>query len=116
MNNCTTPACTIKTVAVGPWFLLTLNVEIPRGLPKRDYADFSFDLRFAGLSPRGIPLSIKGTTGPSAIGGIPLLPEKPMNWHELPNFASAGLPVLTPNPRLAFFGIRKGRNQRCTSL
>src|SRR5205814_5289479 len=107
----------VKTVPIGPWFLLTMNVEIPRELPKKDYAQFSFDRQFAGLSPHGIPLSVKGTTGPAAIGTIPLLQEKPVGWHGLPNFAPAGLPVLTPNPRVAFFGIRKAEwKQRCTSL
>jgi hypothetical protein len=94
-------------------FLLTLKVEIPGGLPKRDYAEFRFNRQFAGLSPHGIPLSVKDTTGPAAIGAIPLLPEKPMGWHELPIFATAGLPVLNPNPRLAFSGIQSAELKLC---
>src|ERR1051326_2494640 len=117
MSNSVTPICTVKSVRIGPWFLLYLDVKIPRRLSMRDHAKFSFDREFAGFSPRGRPLSVKGTAGSAAIGIIPLLQEKPEGWHALPNFADAGLPVLTPNARLAFFGIHTAEwNHRCTSL
>jgi len=117
MNNCTPPTCTVKTVRQGPWFLLSLEVKIPRGLPMKDHADFCFDRQFAGLSPRGIPLSVKGSTSPAEVGTIPLVPEKPQGWQALPHFADAGLLVLTPSPRFAFFGINDaGWGERCTSL
>jgi hypothetical protein len=117
MNNCTTPTCTVKTVRQGPWFLLILDVKIPRGLPMKDHAEFSFDRAFAGLSPGGIPLSVKGNTGPAHVGTFPLVPEKPQGWQALPHFANAGLLVRSESPRLVFFGIRDaGWRQRCTSL
>lgn len=67
MNNCTAPTCTLKTVRQGPWFLLRLQVELPQGLPMRDYAKFGFDREFAGLSPRGVPLSVKASVSPAAM-------------------------------------------------
>lgn len=77
-----------------------------------NYAKFSFDLDFAGLSPRRIPLSIKRSAGPAGIGSIPWVPAKPRGWTALPDFAEAGLAVTTAVPRLAFFGI-KGADWRC---
>jgi hypothetical protein len=108
MNTCTSPTCNVKTVQQGPWFLLTLDVKIPRDLSMRDHAKFSFDREFAGLSPRGIPLSVKGSSDPAAIGTIPLVQEKPTGWREFPfpHTANVGFLVLTASPRLAFFGIR----------
>ncbi len=118
MNNCATPTCVVKTSRAGPWFLLApLDLQIPRGLSRSLYAEFSFDRTFAGMSPRGIPLSLKESSDPAAIGAIPLVPEKPEGWLALPNLADAGLLVVTADPRLAFFGIRRTNwDCRCTSL
>ena len=118
MNKCTTPTCTVKAVRQGPWFLLeALAVEIPEGLRRGAHAEFRFDRDFAGLSPRGIPLSVKQSQGPATIGELRILENKPEGWHALPHFADSGLPVRTDKPRLAFFGIRKGKwGKRCTSL
>jgi len=106
MNNCAVPTCTVKTVPLGPVFLLEApKVEIPRDLSIRDHLPFSFDRKFAGFAPRGKPLSIKGSEGSAAIGIIPVLKEKPEGWLALPYIPAAGLPVLTAEPRLAFFQI-----------
>jgi hypothetical protein len=118
MNNCTTPTCTVSTIRQGPWFLLSpLEVSIPHRLRTQDYATFSFEREFAGLSARGIPLSVKGSTSLAAIGTIPLVPEKPKGWVVLPHFIDAGLLVTTDTPRFAFFGMRNGDwRGHCTSL
>jgi hypothetical protein len=120
MNNCSSPTCTVNTVQIGPWFLLNLDVTIPRGLAIKNHAEFSFQRPFAGLSGGGKPLSCKATTGPAAIGPVPLRPEKPRGWIALPRFgfdAKAGLLAVTDKPRIAFFGIANvGWHDDCTCL
>ncbi len=117
MNKSPAPTCTVRTAPVGPWYLLNLEARIPDGLQMRKHVEFSFDREFAGLSPRGIPLSVKGTAGPAAIGSLSLLKEKPSDWKAIPHFAEQCLPVVTPKPRLAYFGMRRsGWGDHCTTL
>ena len=117
MNSYTAPTCTVKTIRQGPWFLLSVDLKVARELRVKEYTRFSFDRTFAGLSCRGIPLSMKESSTPAAIGPIPILPEKPKGWVPIPGFPSAGLLVRNANPRLAFFGMREAYwAWDCTSL
>lgn len=98
------PSCSLSFARIGRWFhLKSIDLAIPDDLKPRSYVPFSYDLDFAGHSPRGIFLSIRRSAGPARIGSYPLLNEVPPGWIAFD--CESGLLFTTDQPRLAFVGI-----------
>ena len=103
--NPTVPTCKPTITRIGPWFRLApIKLEIPKELKLAKFARFDYCLDFAGFSPRGIPLSVKGSAGPAKVGPYPILDKTPPDWVEFPT-PTSGILLRTHQPRLAIIRL-----------